>query len=79
MHSRQTVKYVCEVYPSGNHYYYKIELITHDSWENIESLMWSRPRPITKETFQKREKEGYKIEYITKKNKPADILPFFQK
>ncbi|WP_227935029.1 hypothetical protein [Alkalihalobacillus deserti] len=79
MHSKQTVKYVCETYPSGNHYYYKIELITHDSWNNIESLMWSTPRPISKETFQKRKIEGYKVEYVTMKNKPAVILPFAQK
>lgn len=78
MHSKQTVKYICETYPSGNLYYYKIELITHDSWNNIESLMWSAPRPISKDTFQKRKNEGYKIEYVKKKNQPAVIIPFVQ-
>lgn len=76
MHSKQTVKYICESYPSGNCYYYKIELITHGSWEQIESLSWTKPRPITKETFMKRKKEGYKVELIKRMTPPARILSF---
>ncbi|NEU30789.1 hypothetical protein GN156_08370 [bacterium LRH843] len=78
MHSKQTVKYICESYPSGNHYYYKTELITHDSWEKVESLSWSKPRPVSKDTFEKREKEGYKVEYIIHNNPPAAIFAFPQ-
>jgi hypothetical protein len=79
MHSKQTVKYICKTYPSGNHYFYKVELITHDSWNNIESLSWSAPRPISKNTFSKREKEGYKVEYIKMNTQPAKVLPFVKK
>ncbi|ARK29436.1 hypothetical protein [Halalkalibacter krulwichiae] len=79
MHSKQTVKYICKEYPSGNHYFYKTELITHDSWEKIESLMWSALRPISETTFQKRKREGYKVEYIKMKKQPAEILPFVPK
>ena len=73
MHSIQTVKYICEKYPSGNSYYYKREIITHDCWDNLESLAWSAPRPITKETFLKQKQAGYKTEinYINKQ--PAKI------
>lgn len=74
MHSRQTVKYISESYPSGNIYYYKQELITHDRWDNIQSLSWSTPRPITKQTFVKRQKEGYRIEKRNIKNKAATII-----
>ncbi|KHF41789.1 hypothetical protein [Halalkalibacter okhensis] len=79
MHSKQTVKYICESYPSGNDYYYKKELITYDSWENIDSLGWSRARPISKSTFLKRKKEGYKIEYISIVKPPAEVIPFLKK
>ncbi|WP_100372518.1 hypothetical protein [Bacillus sp. FJAT-45037] len=78
MHSKQTVKYICESYPSGNQYYYKSELITHDSWENVHSLRWSTPRPISKRTFEKRKKEGFKVENIDKRQRPALIIPFPQ-
>ncbi|MET3504660.1 hypothetical protein [Halalkalibacter oceani] len=76
MHSKQTVKYICRTYISGNRYYYKMELISHASWEQPESLNWSTPRPISERTFKKREKEGYKVEYINETKQPALILPF---
>ncbi len=76
MHSKQTVKYVCESYLSGNCYYYKIELITHDSWDKIDSLSWSKPRPISRKTFEQRQKEGYKVEYVKQEKAPALIFPF---
>lgn len=76
MHSRQTVIYICEEYPSGNRYYYKKELITHDSWMNPKSLEWSAPRPISEKTFIERAQAGYRTEY-RKINRPqAKILPF---
>ncbi len=76
MHSKQTVKYICVSYLSGNRYFYKVELITHDSWENIDSLSWSTPRPISEATFEKRRREGYKVEYIKRMSAPAKIIPF---
>ncbi|OIJ15981.1 hypothetical protein BKP35_03065 [Anaerobacillus arseniciselenatis] len=74
MHSKQTVKYICEKYPSGNSYYYKQEVITHDNWDNLNSLAWSTPRPISKETFLKQKKAGFKAEvkYINKQ--PAKVV-----
>lgn len=75
MHSKSTVKYICEEYLSGNRYYYKQEIITHDSWDQLHSLAWSRPRPISESTYKKRKKEGYKTEYRLIKKKPADIIP----
>jgi hypothetical protein len=73
VHSKQTVKYICEKYPSGNCYYYKQEIITHDCWENPASLAWSAPRPITKATFMRQKQAGYKAEnkYINKQ--PAKV------
>lgn len=79
MHSKQTVKYICHSYSSGNKYFYKTELITYDSWEDIDSLGWTRPRPISEMTFRKREKEGYKVEYKTLKKEPAEVIPFVKK
>ncbi|PYZ98538.1 hypothetical protein CR205_08110 [Alteribacter lacisalsi] len=68
MHTKQTVRYLCQIYPSGNEYYYKEEIITHDSWDNLNSLQWGRRRPVTKQTYEKRRKEGYRVHkaYIDK-------------
>jgi hypothetical protein len=74
MHTKQTVKYICEIFPSGNSYYYKQEIITHECWDNLESLAWSTPRPISRKTFEKRLKEKYRTEYIQKQS--AEILDF---
>ncbi|WP_096201147.1 hypothetical protein [Bacillus sp. FJAT-45350] len=76
MHTKQTVKYICEKYPSGNCYYYKQEIITHDSWQNIGSLSWSRPRPISKRTFEQRKSEGYMTEIKEINKKPAIVIDF---
>lgn len=76
MHSKQTVKYLCEKYPSGNCYYFKQEIITHDSWDNLESLAWSTPRPISKTTFLKQKQAGFKVEYFFVNKKPAKIIQF---
>ncbi|WZY01733.1 hypothetical protein NSQ26_06760 [Bacillus sp. FSL W7-1360] len=74
MHSKQTVKYICEQFTNGHTYYYKQEYITHDCWMNLTSVAWSSPRPISKKTFLKRETEGYTCQYIQRE--PAIILPF---
>ncbi len=76
MHTKQTVKYLCEQYPSGNTYYYKQEIITHDCWDNIHSLQWSTPRPISKATFYKRQKEGFKVEIKFIDKSPARVFQF---
>ncbi|MBX0318449.1 hypothetical protein [Shouchella clausii] len=77
MHSKQTVKYICEQFSSGHDYYFKQEYITHDKWSNLDSVAWSAPRPIRKETFLKRKKQGYLCEYVQKQT--AVILPFHKK
>ncbi|MBU9714725.1 hypothetical protein KS419_23550 [Bacillus tamaricis] len=78
MHSKQTVKYICEKYPSGNCYYFKQEVITYNSWEDISSLQWGRKRPISKTTFDKRKKEGYRTVEEFIQRPPAVIIPFKQ-
>lgn len=75
MHSKNTVKYICKEYISGNRYYYKQEIITHDSWDKLQSLAWSTPRPISESTYQKRKNEGYKTEYYYIEKKPAKVIP----
>lgn len=79
MHSKQTVKYICEKYPSGNCYYYKQEIITHDSWEDLQSLAWSTPRPISQSTYLKQKQAGYKVEEYFIKKEPAKVLHFSRK
>ncbi|TSB46670.1 hypothetical protein [Alkalicoccobacillus porphyridii] len=74
MHSKQTVKYISKSYPSGNTYYYKQELITHDRWDNLDSIAWSAPKPITKRTFERRCKEGFRYEKRHINKKPAKII-----
>ncbi|MDN4526785.1 hypothetical protein [Fictibacillus fluitans] len=74
MHSKHTVLYICEEYLSGNCYYYKTELITHDSWRKPESISWSRPRPISKATFMKQKKAGYRTEHRKIKKSPAVVI-----
>ncbi|TMW73711.1 hypothetical protein [Alteribacter natronophilus] len=76
MHSKQTVRYLCQIYPSGNEYYFKEEIITHDSWDNLNSLEWGRRRPVTKETFEKRRREGYRV-HRTFIDKPMGQLLHF--
>jgi hypothetical protein len=74
MHSRHTVRYICEEYPSGNRYYFKQELITHDSWQKPESIAWSRPRPITEKTYVKQKEAGFPTQFHYIEKPPADIL-----
>ena len=76
MHTKHTVRYICERYLSGNCYYYKQELITHDSWQNPASINWSTKRPISSRTFFAKEREGYKTVNILHRKKPAEVLPF---
>jgi protein-arginine kinase activator protein McsA len=78
MHSRQTVKYICETYPSGNNYYYKQEMITSGSWEDISTLQWGAKRPVTERTFKVRKEEGYKTAVVLIDKEPAVVLQFQQ-
>ncbi|AIC94146.1 hypothetical protein BleG1_1568 [Shouchella lehensis G1] len=74
MHSKQTVKYICEQYTSGSVYYFKMEYITHDKWSNLHSIEWSAPRPIRRETFLKRKRQGYLCEIHQRSS--AKVVPF---
>jgi len=74
MHSKQTVKYICHIYPSGHIYYFKQEIITHDHWKNLQSLAWSSLRPVSKSTVMKRKREGYQVEKVKIDKPPADII-----
>ncbi|MCR6096624.1 hypothetical protein HXA31_05535 [Salipaludibacillus agaradhaerens] len=76
MHSKNTVRYFCEVYLSGNKYYFKQEIITNDSWENTDSLYWGKKRPITAKTFNYWKKRGYQCRTVYLYNQPAEIIPF---
>ena len=76
MHSRHTVKYICEVYPSGRKLYYKTELVTMGSWSNPESLYWTRPRPITEQTLEKNKKAGFPVEIRHIKEPSAQVIVF---
>ncbi|RNA69025.1 hypothetical protein EBO34_03455 [Alteribacter keqinensis] len=76
MHSKQTVRYLCQKYPSGNEYFYKEEIITHDTWDNLDSLEWGRRRPVSKATVEKRKKEGYRV-ITTEVRKPKGKLFYF--
>ncbi|MBB5173013.1 hypothetical protein [Texcoconibacillus texcoconensis] len=76
MHSKQTVRYICERYPSGSVYYYKQEIITHGSWNDLSSLAWSRPRPVCRRTYEKRRLQGYRCEDIYINKSPAEVIDF---
>lgn len=54
--SKTKAKYICEIDDiTGTQQYYKQVYLS-------ENEMWGVKRKITKRTFQKKEKEGYKIE-----------------
>ncbi|WP_096188515.1 hypothetical protein [Evansella halocellulosilytica] len=76
MHSKQTVKYICEKYPSGNCYFYKQELITMDTWDHPSTIMWGQRRPVSRKTFIKRKNEGYKTIETFINKQPAAVLQF---
>lgn len=77
MHTKSTVKYICKHYViSKNKYYYKQELLTNDSWNNLESLYWSKPRPISERTFLKAKDIGFKCIVEEIKTPPAKIIQF---
>ncbi|TLS37919.1 hypothetical protein [Pseudalkalibacillus caeni] len=79
MHSKHTVRYICEEYSSGNKYFYKQELITHDTWQNPASIQWSARRPITRQTFMKNKLAGFPVIYRHIKKEPGTIIPFRSK
>lgn len=75
MHSKATVFYVCQYYVyTGLKLYYKRELITTDSFRNLDSVYWSRPRPVSERTFKKAQKEGYKCEIARIYTLPGDVI-----
>ena len=77
MHSLQTVKYICEHHlASGRKRYYKIEIITDSSWRELDSLRWTKPRPITRRTFRHAVDAGYPCEVKYLRNESAQIVEF---
>jgi len=79
MHSKQTVRYYCEKYLSGNQYCYKQEIITSSSWNDPSSLQWGQRRPISKRTFDMRKRQGYQCHIFYSKSPPAEVIPFVRK
>lgn len=77
MHNLKTVIYICEEYPSGNKYYYKKEILTNDTWKNLNSLYWSQKKPITEATFNKQKNKGYNTEYYFIDKPMAQIINLF--
>ncbi|WP_174520719.1 hypothetical protein [Alicyclobacillus shizuokensis] len=79
MHSRETVWYICRRYMRGDkatERYYKRELLTSDSYRNLDSLYWSTERPITRRTWRKAQCEGYKCDTYTVYLPPLEVIPF---
>ena len=77
MHTKQTVKYICEHHlTSGRKRYFKSEIITDSSWRELDSLRWSAPRPITQRTFRRAMDAGYACEVKFLKMQPAQIVEF---
>ncbi|MBD1379107.1 hypothetical protein [Metabacillus arenae] len=54
--SKTKAKYICEHNELGNKEYYKQVYLS-------DLQMWGAKRKITKSTFKKKEKEGFKVEY----------------
>ncbi|MHB1681564.1 MAG: hypothetical protein ACYCYO_01870 [Bacilli bacterium] len=77
MHTKQTVKYLCEHHlASGRKRYFKQEIITDSNWRELDSLRWSAPRPITQRTFRRAMDAGYPVEIKYLKAQPAQIVEF---
>ena len=77
MHTKQTVKYICEHHlASGRKRYYKQEIITDTSWRELDSLRWTKPRPITQRTFRHAMDAGYPCEVKYLRNESAQIVEF---
>ena len=77
MHTKQTVKYICEHHlASGRKRYYKQEIITDSSWRELDSLRWTTPRPITRRTFRHAMDAGYPCEVKYLRNESAQIVEF---
>jgi len=77
MHSRETVWYIRRRYARGDQtydYYYKRELLTTDTYRNLDSVYWSTERPITKRTFDKVERDGYKCDTYTIHLPPIELI-----
>lgn len=75
MHSKATVWYICEEYVNaGRKFYWKRELLTTDSYRNLDSVYWSDRRPITRRTFERAQREGYKCDLVRIYHPPGDII-----
>lgn len=77
MHTKATVKYVREVFVhSGRVCYWKQEIITDSSWQDVESLRWSARRPITAKTYERAKQKGYVCVQKTNLHAPAEVVDF---
>ncbi|MCL6446017.1 MAG: hypothetical protein K6T83_21670 [Alicyclobacillus sp.] len=79
MHSKETVWYICRRTVRGDQVYeryYKRELLTTDSYRNLDSLYWSDERPITRRTWKKAQREGYKCDTYTLYLPPVELIQF---
>jgi len=77
MHSRETVWYIRRRYSRGAQtydYYYKRELLTTDTYRNLDSVYWSTERPITKRTFDKAARDGYKCDTYVIHLPPIELI-----
>jgi hypothetical protein len=74
MHTKETVWYLChEFVLNGVKFYYKREMLTTDTHRQPKSVYWSRPKPISKWTFEKAQKNGYKCLIIKDNYLSEDI------
>lgn len=77
MHTKQTVKYICEHHlASGRKWYYKQEIITDSTWRDLDSLRWSAKREVTRRTFRRAMDAGYPCEIRFLRNPLAQIVEF---
>ncbi|GMA49369.1 hypothetical protein GCM10025857_07260 [Alicyclobacillus contaminans] len=77
MHAKATTWYICHRYVStGRSMYYKREMLTTDSYRDLRSVYWSAPKPITRNTFERARKLGYKCDVVWHYDPPAQVIPF---
>lgn len=60
------VKYICEIY-KDKRFYYRQEYLGG-------SARWGEPKPISEDTFLKRQKDGYPVEYRLIQKLPPYII-----
>lgn len=77
VHNRQTVWYIRRRYVRGDatyDYHYKRELLTTDTYRNLDSVYWSSDKPITKRTFERAQRDGYKCDTYCVYLPPVELI-----